>query len=107
MPTVKIDCSASGDNEIVAAVPLRRIRVLAYTFVVQGAVTVKWRSATTALTGPMIFAASGGGISVPAGGDATGEGAVPLVVTAVNEALNLNLTGTVAVGGHVSYMLTP
>ena len=55
-----IDNALSGDNEIIALVPGKKIRVLAYSIVSAGAATARFESSAggTALTGQMTIAAS-------------------------------------------------
>lgn len=94
-----IAASTSGNNTIVAAAGAsNKIRVLGYSFVVAGAVNVKWQSGAggTDLTGLMTFDASGKGIA---------EAYCPLGLfeTAANTLLNLNLSGAVLVGGRLTY----
>ena len=91
-----IAASSSGDNSVVSAVTGKKIRVLAYALVASGAVNAKWRSATTDKTGLLYLVANTG--------VATANSPVGLFETAVNEALNLNLSGAVAVGGHLVYI---
>lgn len=91
-----IASSASGDNEVVAAVPGKKIRVLAYTIIASGDVDVKWRSAATDLTGVMPFTINSG--------VAHGYAPVGYFETASGEALNLNLSDAVAVGGYLVYV---
>jgi hypothetical protein len=90
-----IDVSSSGNNEVVAAVTGKKIRVLRWGLTSNGTVSAKWRSGSTDLTGPrpLIQYASAGGSFCPLG----------LFETASGEALNLNLSGTVAVGGEILY----
>ena len=89
--------SSSGNNEVVAAAGSGlKIKVVSYVIIAAGAVSAKWRTASTDLSGAMALAANGG---VSASSDETAS----LLVTAANEALNLNLSGAVAVAGHVSY----
>jgi len=95
-----VAASASGANEIVAATALRKIKVLSYTLVASGAVSVKFQSGSIDITGAMAFAANGGTAS-PIGNPYSGW----LMETAVGEALNLNLSGAVGVNGHISYYL--
>lgn len=98
----KIDASSSGSNTIVAAVAGKKIRVLSYVIIAAGAVTAKWQSASTDLTGAMSLAANGGAapsVSVLAPGGVYG-----LFETASGEALNLNLGGAVNVSGHLTYI---
>jgi hypothetical protein len=92
-----ISASSSGDNAIVAAVTGKRIRVLSYLLVANAAVNAKWRSATTDVTGLLYLAANGGAACAFEG--------LGCFQTAVGEALNLNLSGAVAVGGHCTYLL--
>lgn len=94
-----VNDSASGLTQIVAASGSEAIFVRSYTVVVNAAVTVQWEygtgtncgTGTTALTGPMSFAANGG--AAPHG---------TLFVPAGN-ALCLNLGSAVQVGGSVTY----
>jgi hypothetical protein len=94
-----INAAAAGDNLIVAADGAKKLKVLQYAFVVDAAVAVKWRSAGNDRSGAMVFAANGG-ISSPFVPPAAGH----LLETAVNEALNLNLSGAVGVRGHVAFV---
>lgn len=94
-----IAASTSGDNEVVAAVVGKRIRVLKYTIVAAGAVAAKFATAAggaTDLTGPMPMPANGGvgGAYCPIG----------LFETEAAEALVLNLSAGVAVAGHLTYI---
>ncbi|MDQ3024111.1 MAG: hypothetical protein M3R04_06990 [bacterium] len=95
-----VSAASSGANQIVAADATKRIKVLQYSFVADAAVTAKWQSAATDLTGSMSFDAKGG-IASPCGTPAGGW----LLQTEVNEALNLNLGGAVGVRGHITYFL--
>jgi hypothetical protein len=96
-----INASASGDNTLVAADATRRIKVVSYAFVCSSTVNVTWKSgAGTNLSGAMAFIANTGiapGTSSPSQG--------PILQTAVNQALVLNLSGAVQVSGHLSYFL--
>lgn len=91
----KIDCSSSGANSIVAAVTSKKIRVVAFMISASAAVNAKWQSASTDITG-LIYADAKGGAQA-----AAQDG---LFETAATEALNLNLSGAVAVGGFVAYV---
>lgn len=95
-----INASGSGNNTLVAAVSGRRIKVLDYTFVCSGAVTVKFRSDDTDLTGAMAFVANSG-ISSPKGSISQGA----ILATDSGESLNLNLSSAVQVSGHLTYYL--
>jgi hypothetical protein len=94
-----IAASASGNNTLVAAVTGKKIRVLAYNIIGNGAVNAKFQTGAggTDLTGLKYIAAAGGGICAPfnpAGWFETAAGAL----------LNLNLSGAVAVGGELVYI---
>lgn len=94
-----INASNSGNNTLVAAVPDRKIRVVNYTLVGDGAVDAKFASdgaEDTDLTGPMAIAAAGGGVSADSGSG--------LFETLAGEALLLNLSGAVEVNGHLAYL---
>lgn len=89
-----INTASPGDNTIVAAATGLKTKVLTYTFTVGAAVTVTWKSASTAISGPMAFEA---GISSAPSGE------VPHFETIAGEALVLNLGSAVQVSGHISY----
>jgi hypothetical protein len=92
-----ISCSSSGNNEIVALVSAKRIRVLQWIVTASAAVNFKWRTASTDITGLFYAAAAGGG---------SGGAFNPLghFQTEAGEALNLNLSGATAVGGSLVYV---
>lgn len=106
MNHVVVSGAASGVNEIVAAVAGYRIRVMGGHFVADSAVTVTWKSATTALGGASSYAANGGPVlpivpwpradAVPPDG---------WFETAAGEALNMVLGGAVGVRGWLKYVL--
>lgn len=91
-----VNTATSGDQQVVAAVTSKRITVVAFFLVVAAAVSVKWRSATSDISGPMPFAANGG---IAPGFNPTGW-----VQTASGAALNINLSGNVQVSGAISYI---
>lgn len=94
----KITASSSGATEIVALVSSKKIRVLSWNLVVNAAVNVKWQSHVTPTdkTGLHYFAANGG-ISVAFNPYGHFE-------TVAGEALDINLSGAVAVGGSLVYV---
>ena len=92
-----IDANTSGDNLIVAAVPTKQLLVLAYNFVSNGAVNAHWRSNSTAITGPMYMDAA-------SKGKVCGYNPKGWFKTAAGEALNLNLSAAIAVGGEITYV---
>ena len=91
-----IDEASSGDNLLVAAVADRKIRVLNYVLVSAGTVNATFRSGTTPISGAMPLVANAG-ISSP-------HSDRGLFETAVNTALNLNLSAAVGVRGHLTYI---
>lgn len=95
-----ISAAGDGDNELVAAVTARRIRVLGFFFVVAAAVTVRFESSAggDALTGLMSMAA--------AGDDLGQHNPLGLFQTVAGENLNLELGGAVQVSGGLVYVLT-
>jgi hypothetical protein len=92
----KIDASASGQTAVVAAVTGKKIRVLRMGYTAAGTVNVKWQSNSTDLTGleTMVAGAKGGGAYCQVG----------LIETAAGEALNVNLSAAVQVGGVLTYI---
>jgi hypothetical protein len=96
-----ISASSSGDNTVIAADGTRKIKVLQYTIISAGTVNVTMKSgAGTSLTGAMPLVANSG-VASPFVSPAQGH----LLETAVNQALVLNLSGAVAVTGHLTYIL--
>jgi len=92
-----IDASASGDNEIVAGVEGKKIRVLRWGLSASDEVEATWRSGSTDIAGPRTLPkyAAVGGAYCPVG----------VFETAAGESLNLNLSAAVAVGGELTYVL--
>jgi len=99
-----ITASASGDNTIVAAVPNFAIRVIGYCLTFSAAVNAKWMSdvggGAVALSG-LLYGV--GAAPIPVNLPDVGTNARGWFQTAAGKALNLNLSGAVAVGGHVVY----
>ena len=95
----KISVSANGDNTLVAAVSGKKIRVLAYNFIGNGAVNPKFQSGSggTDLTGYKYIASAGGGICAP-------FNPVGWFETTAGVLLNLNLSAAVGVGGELVYV---
>jgi Flp pilus assembly pilin Flp len=95
----KITASSSGANTVVSGVASKKIRVLAWDAVANAAVNFKWQSATTPtdLTGLYYMAGQGNGV-------ARSFNPVGYFETVAGEALSLNLSGAVAVGGCLTYV---
>lgn len=93
-----INYSTSGDKTVIAAVTGQRIVVTGALVVCGVAVTLTFKSGSTAVTGPMAFAAGGG-----FGRDARPDGY--LFRTDPGEALVLNLSADASVGGCLTYYL--
>ncbi len=94
----KITASSSGATTLVAAVTGKKIRVTNLILIANGAVNVKFQSHVTPtdLTG-LLYLNSNGGFAP--GYDKTGH-----FETVSGEALDINLTGSVAVGGWLKYI---
>jgi hypothetical protein len=88
---------SSGNNEVVAAVSGKKIRVLAWDVSPSDEVNFKWRTASTDITGLYYCANAGNGV-------ARAFNPVGYFETASDEALNLNLSGAIPVGGSVVYV---
>lgn len=102
MPFANVDTASSGANTIVAAVTGKRIRLVSAGLSAAGAVTVKWVSGSTDLTGAMTLA-TGTPYTLAAEG-VYGEPRGYLE-TASGEALVLTLGSAVQVSGHIGYEL--
>jgi len=116
--TAVISVSSSGDNVIVPAVSAgiagQAVRVLGFCLVAAGAVSVTWKSGTSApgggsdtpLTGAMPLAANTPVSPTPLP-YVTPSGLQGLFQTVAGEALNLYLSGNIGVYGWVNYQLVP
>lgn len=96
-PTYKyavISANTSGDTTVVAAVTGKRIRAVAFALVAAGTVNVKFKRGSTDITGTMRLVEAGGIAHAFEGG---------LFQTNVGEALNINLSANVQVGGYLVY----
>lgn len=93
-----ISASASGATTVVAGVATKKIRVLRWSLSANGTVNAKWQSHSTPtdLTGLHYLTqyASAGAAYCPVG----------IFETLTGEALDINLSGTVAVGGELTYV---
>jgi hypothetical protein len=96
----KIDLAASG--ALVTPGTSQLVRVTGYQLVAAGAVTAKFQSNTTDLTGAMSLITG-----TPVGQQVSGRpGTRPcLFKTAKGQPLNLTLGGAVQVSGHLNYDL--
>lgn len=94
----KLAASASGDTTLVAAVTSKKLRVLNYTVSANGAVNVKFKSATAGdITALKYFDAAGAGAAAP-------YSPVGHFETTAGEALVINLSAAIAVGVDVTYI---
>lgn len=100
----KVTTATSGNNQIVAGVANKKIRVVAYVLVADSAVSVYWADGTTAVSGAMKMAT---GIPIPGNPMlfADGDGVQGHFETSQGADLTLNLSGNVQVSGHVAYIL--
>jgi hypothetical protein len=92
-----IAAASNGDNTLVAAVATKKIRVLNYVLISSGTVNAKFRSATAGDISGLLYLIAN--VGAAAGYAITGH-----FETVAGEALILNLSGAVAVGGHLSYI---
>lgn len=91
--------ASNGDNSLVAAVTGKKIRVLALDATAAGAVAVKFRSATTDISGAQALPANGQKI-LP-------FNPVGWYETVAGEALQVNLGGAVSFAGGLVYQEVP
>lgn len=91
-----ISASASGNTSVVALVASKKIRVLAANFMANGTVNVKFQSNTTDKTG-LKYLVVNTGMVLPYCKTGWFE-------TAAGEALNINLSAAIAVGGELVYI---
>jgi len=94
-----ISCSTdNGDHTLVSANASKKLRVLSYVLVADATVSVRFEGGTggTALTGVMPLIANTG---ISSGFNPMGH-----FETATNTLLNLELTGTGNVFGHITYV---
>lgn len=94
-----VQVSATGT--LVAAVAGKKIRVVSYVLVANGTVNVKFQSHVTPtdLTG-LLYLAANTGVSA-------GFNPVGWFESLAGEALDLNLSASIAVGGHLDYIVLP
>lgn len=96
-----IDTATSGDNELVAAVDGKEIRVISFELISTGTVITQFKSgAATAISGAYPLVANTGLVNP---GNSI-EGAHPFE-TAAGEALVLNLSAAIQVDGDLVYVL--
>ncbi len=84
-----------ANNQIVAAVPGKSIRMISLMITVAAAVNIQWKSATAARSGLMEFADSGG---------MTHSEKTGILWTAVGAALNLDQDAAIQVSGTLTYI---
>lgn len=104
MPFKAISVNTAADNELVAAVTGKKIRVTSYVIMAAGTVNATFKSATTALTGAFPLVAQAG-ISAPFCPPVASFGPNGYFETARGEALNLTLDAGTLVAGHLTYEL--
>lgn len=98
LKSAAIDFAGSGNNTIVAAVASNRILIHRIWFVVGGATNLIFKDGTTGLSGTVPLSANGG-ITL----DTTGE---PWFITTIGNALIINSSAAVQIGGMVFYTLS-
>lgn len=96
---VPINTNTAGASQLIAAPGANlKIKVASYVVVAANAVTVKFQSGTTDLTGAMPFVANSGVV-------APGQTSSHWFETAANQALNINLGSAIQVSGHLGYFI--
>ncbi len=93
-----IEESSSGDNTILAGVADMKYVVYSVFLMAGAAVTVTWKSGSTTIVGPCPVAETGG-YHV--------ESEFAITQTITGDALVLNLSGAISVGGVITYALVP
>lgn len=96
---VAIAASSSGANTLVAAVSGKKIKIINFIVSASAAVNFKFQSHVTPTDITGLFYLAAAGSSIGAANDSVGWGA-----TLVGEALDINLSGGVAVGGVLHYV---
>jgi hypothetical protein len=91
--------ASAGANELVSATPKAKYRVLSVALIATTAVSVKFQSASTDITGTFPLGANGG-LVLPFNEHGWFE-------TNENQALNLNLGSAVATGVQIQYIKLP
>ena len=93
-----LDVASSGDNTLIAAVPAKRIRVMAMFLIATAAVNVRLESGAggTALTGQLNLTTNSG-FALPYNPAGWFE-------TSIGDLLNLELSGAVSVDGAITYI---
>ena len=99
MITVPISTAASGDTLLVTGKPGQVIRVLNIVAGAASAVSIKFKSGSTDLTGaiPVVNPLATTWCGYGPGGS------IPHFKTALGENLSINLSGAIAVGGWLNY----
>jgi hypothetical protein len=94
---VAIDTNTIGDNVLVSGETGKRIVVMAYTLIARTTVDVRWKSGSVARSGllPLIDSVGASPAYNPEG----------VIICAPGDNLVLNLSGSVYVGGHITYKL--
>lgn len=95
---VAVNASSSGDNTLVSAIENAKILVEKIVIIPNAAVTIKFKSDSTDLTGGMNLAAAGNGYT-----EDSNYNGVHGLETASGEALVLNLSSAVQCGGYLVY----
>jgi hypothetical protein len=101
MPTAILSASLVGDNTVIAGQPGYAIRVIAFTLTYSGTVNVQWKDGPAAYLTGLLYALGTAPLPIradPAAGNARGH-----FQTSKGNALILNLSAAIPVGGWVVY----
>ena len=94
-----VTASNTGATTIVTGVNGRKLRVMAANVIASNVVNVKWQTQSGAdLTG-LAYLTSNGGYILP-------YNPIGWFETVISDALIINLSGSIPVGGHITYILS-
>lgn len=92
-----VDASASGSTQVVALVSTKKLRVLSYELIANGAVNIHFRSNATQISSTKYAPQAGWGI-------ARSHNSFGYFETSAGETLNVNLSAAVSVGVQITYI---
>lgn len=102
MKYAAITASASGNTVVITAVAGKKIRILDYLLTTNAAVNVTWKSSGGSSISGILYLGTNAVVTAVGGYQLAG-GLFGLFETLPDEGLTINLSGSVAVGGHITY----
>jgi hypothetical protein len=94
--------AVAGDYTVLPAIAGKRIVVISSLITSSAAITLTFKSASTAITGPMYVGASGL-INLDAVHGQTGQDECWILKTNVGEALVITASAAATIGGYITY----